>query len=261
MEERKQKEIEYYDKKTKGFSEQKFSEKKQGDFEGFNPLILASYKFFYKLLKKNCRDKIILDYGCGNGIHSIFPLRSGAKKLIGIDLSEESLKIAKKRAEQKGLQEKIEFLKMDCETMEFDDNFFDVILDGGTFSSLDMNKAFPELARILKPDGFLIGIETFGHNPITNLKRKLNEITNKRTKWAAEHIMKNKNLKIAEKYFGKTDIYFFHLISWAIFPFLSLPGSKFLLKILEKIDSLLLKLPFFKKYSFKIVFIFSQPRK
>lgn len=254
MELRKEKEIEYYDKKAETFSD-------KGDFEGFEPQNLASFRFCYKLLKENCQDKIVLDYGCGNGVHSVFPVKMGAKKVIGIDLSEKSLVLCKDRAKKEGIDEKLEFLKMDCEKMNFPDNSFDLIFDGGTFSSLNLRLAYPELARVLKPKGILIGIETFGHNPFANLKRKINKITGKRTEWAAEHIFQMKDLEMAKNYFGKVETHFFHLISWIVFPFLRLPTARFFLKIAEIKDRILLKIPFLRKYAFKVVFIFSKPKK
>lgn len=243
MEERKLKEIEYYDKTVVQSS---------GDFEGFKPQSLASFRYLYQLLGKYCRDKIVLDYGCGNGVHSLVPLKAGAKKVIGIDLSEKSLEIARNRTPG------VEFLVMDCEKMTFPDDYFDVILDGGAFSSLDSNKSLPELARVLKPEGVLIGIETFGHNPLTNLKRKLNKLTGKRTPWAASHIFRQKDLKLAKNYFLKIEVKYFHLFSWLAFPFLRFPGGKLLLKILEFFDRIFLTLPSLKKYGFKIVFVFSK---
>ncbi|MCK4781650.1 class I SAM-dependent methyltransferase [Candidatus Parcubacteria bacterium] len=253
MELRKQKEIEFYDKQA---------QKKQeaGDFEGFNPNLLNSYQFCCQWLKKNCRGKKLLDYGCGNGVHSIFPAQNGAQ-VKGIDLSEPSLEIAKKRAKQEQVEDKIEFLLMDCEKLNFPDNFFDIIFDGGAFSSLDLNKAFPELIRVLKPNGYLIGIETLGHNPIANLKRKFNKLSGKRTGWAESHIFKIKDLKTAERHFNGIEVYFFHIISFLAFPFLNLPGGKILLRLLEKIDKILFKFSFLRKYAFKIVFIFSNPKK
>lgn len=262
MEKRKQKEIEYYDKKAKEWLKEKSIKEWRTDFEGFNPNLLSSFKFLYKILGEKCNDKVVLDYGCGNGIHSIFLAKMGAKKVIGIDLSEPQLLIAKKRAKQEGVEDKTEFLLMDCEKMEFPANFFDIVFDGGTFSSLDLRKVLSELKRVLKPDGFVIGVETFGHNPFTNLKRKINKITKKRTEWAANHIMKNKDLELAKDFFGKIEVYYFHFVSWIAFPFLNLPGGRFLLKLLEEIDKFLLFIfPFFKKYCFKIVFVFSKPRK
>lgn len=177
MEIRKQIEIEHYNKKAKEFS------------KGPTSADLASFKFAYKLLKENCQDKLVLDYGCGNGVHTIAITEMGAKKVMGIDLSEKSLAIARRAVPS------AEFLKMDCEKMDFPDNHFDVIFDGGTFSSLDLKLAWPELARVLKPSGVLIGVETFGHNPIANLKRKLNKITGKRTGWAVEHILAKEKTK------------------------------------------------------------------
>ena len=150
---------------------------------------------------------------------------------------------------------------MDCEKMGFPENYFDIIFDGGTFSSIDINKAYPELSRILKPQGFLLGIETFGHNPFTNLKRKINKLIGKRTNWAAEHIFKIKDLEKAKDYFNKVDVYYFHLISWLAFPFLNLPGGKFLLKFLETMEKILFKIRLLRKYAFKVVFIFSEPKK
>jgi len=261
MEERKQKEIEYYDKKAESVLKEQSKEKVFGDFEGFKPQDLSSFRFFYKLLEDYCNDKLALDYGCGNGIHSAFPLKAGAKRVIAIDLSEKSLEIARNRLEKGGLGEKIEFRKMDCENTEFPDNYFDLILDAGTFSSLDLNKVFPELKRILKPGGILIGIETFGHNPLANLKRSFNKLFGKRTSWAAEHIFQKKDIKEAEKYFSEIETYFFHPISFLAFPFLSFPGGKILLRIFELLDKVLLIFPFLRKYSFKVVFVFKNPIK
>lgn len=251
MEERKQKEVEYYNQRASF----------EGDFEGFKPQKLAAFRYLYNLLGKHSKDKIVLDYGCGNGVHSLAPLRFGAQKVIGIDLSENQLALARKKAEIEGLSGKTEFLSMDCEKLEFPDNSFDLILDGGTFSSLDLDKAFAELVRVLKPNGSLIGIETFGHNPLTNFKRWLNKLTGRRTGWAASHIFQEKDLIRAKNYFNDIEVGYFHAVSWLAFPFLGFPGSSILLKVLEFFDRLVFSLPFLKKYAFKVVFVFSRPIK
>ncbi len=261
MELRKQKEIEHYDRKTEEFSGDVLKMQEEKYIEDFSPLLLESYRFVHKFLEGKCKGKRILDYGCGNGMHSVWLVEYGGQ-VIGIDLSKKSLQVAKERIKNKGIQDKIEFLAMDCEDLEFPENSFDIVFDGGTFSSLDLNNVFPEITRILKPDGFLIGIETLGHNPFTNFKRQINKLTGRRTKWATDHIFKIDDLKRVEKYFKKIEIHFFHLISWITFPFLNLPGGKFLLKLFEKIDNFsILIFPFLRRFSFKIVFIFSEPKK
>jgi ubiquinone/menaquinone biosynthesis C-methylase UbiE len=212
-------------------------------------------------VEKYSKDKIVLDFGCGNGIHSFFIAKAGAKKVVGIDLSEKSLDIAREKAKREGMGERVEFLKMDCEKTEFPENSFDIVFDGGTFSSLDLNNVFPELVRILKPEGRVLGIETFGHNPVTNLKRRFNKATGKRTEWAAEHIFCQKDLKTAQKYFGKIDVCYFHIISFLAIPLLNIAGGKIFLKLLEALDKILFLIPVFRKYAFKVVFIFSSPKK
>lgn len=261
MEERKLKEIEYYDKHAAQRLGQGFASRRQGDFEGFEPLNLSSYRFVYELLKNYCKPGThALDYGCGNGIHSVLPASLGAK-VVGIDLSELSLAIAKKRVEEAGVADRVSFSIMDCESLEFEDNFFDIVFDGGTFSSLDLHKAFPEIARVLKADGVLIGIETLGHNPITNWRRNMSKRTGRRTQWAAEHIFQMKDLGLAREYFGEVNAYFFHLFSWMAFPFAQKPGGKIFLKILQALESPLFHLPFLQPYCFKIVFLFQSPKR
>lgn len=260
MEERKRQEIAYYDKQAeKQLSEMSVRES-EGDFEGFDSFALASYRFCYELLKKHCRNKKILDYGCGNGVHTVFLAKVG-KEVVGIDLSKPSLELAKKRVAGAGVAEKTSFLCMDCEKLEFPDNSFDLVFDGGTLYALDLDKAFREVARVLKPDGVFIGIETFGHNPLTNLNRKINYMRRKRTAWALGHIFQMKDVEKAKQHFGKIEIHFFHFISWFVFPLLSLPGGKFLLHSLEKLEEMLLRAPFFQRYAFKVVLVFASPKK
>jgi len=173
MEERKIREIEYYDKTTKESSG--------------GALVLESYQFLYKVAAPLCEGKKVLDYGCGNGVHTGF-LAAHASEVVGIDLSERSLAVARERRgslmfhqvddrQQNGTKRKAEFLKMDCEALEFPPQSFDVVFDGGTFSSLDFQKAIAEITRVLRPGGILVGIETFGHNPLANLKRAYNKMT------------------------------------------------------------------------------------
>ena len=258
MEKRKEKEMIHYDELAKKWQKQNENKKSEADIENYDVNIFLSYRFCKTWFKNNIKPNIkVLDYGCGHGMYSILPAKLGAE-VYAIDFSKESLKIAKKRVKKEKIKNKIKFIEMDCEKLDFPDNYFDIIWDGGTFSSLDINKGFSELSRVLKPKGKLIGIETFGHNPLINLKRWINKKRGTRTLWAAEHIIKNKDLKFAKKYFNIEKIYYFHLLSMLAFPFRNISGGKSLFKFLDKIDNILLKIPWFKRYAFKIVFIFSK---
>jgi len=249
MEERKQKEIEYYDKQAENF--------KSYDFR---PKVLNSFRFIYRILKSECKDKKVLDYGCGKGYHSVRIAKMGGK-VTGIDLSFGSLQIARKLAAKEGVEETTSFLQMDCEDLKFEDSTFDIVFDGGTFSSLDLDKAMPQIRKVLKKDGKVIAIETFGHNPLGNLKRKFNRLKEKRTEWAEEHILKTKDIESFKDYFGKVEVKYFHLLSLFFIPLLKIPLIQIPLIVFEAIDSLLFKIPLFKKYAFKVVIILSDPKK
>ncbi|MBI4250706.1 class I SAM-dependent methyltransferase [Candidatus Uhrbacteria bacterium] len=261
MEQRKQIEIAHYESHAKEWlSQHGPATTTASDFEGFPPSVLSSYQKCYELATRYGKGKDVLDFGCGNGVH-VPTLASVAQSVVGIDLSESSLDIACRRIANLSDREKIQLKKMDCENLEFSDNTFDLVFDGGVFSSLDFDRALSEIARVLKPDGVLIGIETFGHNPLMNLKRKLNEKSGKRTTWAASHILTTASLKKARQYFANVEVNYFHLLSWIALPFIGKPGGIALLRVLEAIEAALLTIPFLKKYAFKIVFVCSQPIK
>ena len=258
MEERKQREIEYYDK---GAEDAKGEIKEAGSLGGFNPFDLASYKQLKVFYLEKSEGKKVLDFGCGTGIHLPF-LSETASEVVGIDLSSKSVEAAGKLAEAKNIFGKAKVVLGDCEETGMASDSFDIVFDGGTFSSLDLEKAIKEISRLLKPGGCVIGIETLGHNPATNLKRKMNRILGLRTGWAADHIFRVEDLDKVKIYFENIEVKYFHLISWLAFPFLGFPGGKLFLEVLETTDSILISiLPFLKKYSFKIVFVFSNPKK
>lgn len=250
LEDRKIAEIRHYDEDAKNWRGGSF------DVQGVNVMMMESYRYIYEILRREVPEKTVLDYGCGHGMHAV-PITRFGGKVTGVDLSEESLKIAKQRATKEDLGDKIKLVVGDCEALPFADQSFDIVFDGGTFSSLDIEKAFSEIARVLKPGGLLIGIETLGHNPLANFKRWINKKRGIRTGWAADHIMKISDIKSAQKYFNVRDTNFFHFFSMFAFPFRNLPGGKIIFRILDKIDNFILKIPLLKRYAFKVVFIFS----
>ncbi|MFH0791985.1 MAG: class I SAM-dependent methyltransferase [bacterium] len=249
IEERKKKEIDHYDYRAR----MAVDEKSKTDAP-----VLSSYLFCYEQLINHYQGEQLLDYGCGEGHHAINLAKRGIY-VIGIDLSEKSLEVAREKAVREGVSKNIDLRLMDCEKMIFPNRFFDTVFDSGTFSSLDIEKALPEIARVLKPNGQLIGIETFGHNPLTNLIRKINRLRGTRTDWAVNHIVTEEQLKLLKKYFQKVTVYYFHLFSWMAFPLLNLPGGRILLRFLERGEGWLLKRSFFQRHAFKVVFIAERP--
>lgn len=228
--------------------------------ENLNPAIRIPYVFCEELLRHSCRNKKVLDYGCGLGNYSVLMAKSGGE-VTGIDISDVSIEVAREVAIREGVDKQTRFLVMNCEALEFDDDSFDIIFNSGTLSYLDLQKALSEIVRVLKPDGIFLGIDTLGHNLLLNLNRKIKMKRKLRSRWSVDHIFRISDLQMTKRYFGKVEFRFYNLVTLAAVPFSKLPGFYFLLKLLKAVDTVLLKLPFLKKWAFKVVFVLREPNK
>ena len=97
------------------------------------------------------KDKVICDIGCGCGRNLLFASEY-ASKLIGIDLSEESLSFAKKFVKSENMELKLG----DNLDIPLESNSSDLVIsDGVCHHTGDTIGAFKECVRILKPLGSL----------------------------------------------------------------------------------------------------------
>lgn len=259
MEARKQEQIDFYNKLRNIELQKNISNYKYLNSNvKFYSVVRKSQNFFKDWLLKSCKNKKVLDYGCGNGANVLFLAKNGAEA-IGIDISDESIENCKKNAIGEGLDKNATFFVMDAEKMEFDDDYFDVIICAGVLHHLDIRKAYVELARVLKPEGKIICVEPLAYNPLIQLYRRLTP--HLRTKWEVEHILTMKDLKIASYYFNEINYKFFHLATLAAVPFRNLPCFNQTLGLMESIDDALLRLPVIQRMGWQIIFILSQPNK
>jgi ubiquinone/menaquinone biosynthesis C-methylase UbiE len=210
-----------------------------------------------RLLERIANGKKFLDYCCGEGKISIWLAKNGAN-VTGIDISDGSIEIAKANAAAQGLINKPALLIMDAENLEFNDNTFNTIICSGVLHHLDIQKAYLELARVLKPKGEIICIEPLAYNPVFQLYRKMTPRL--RTKWEMEHILTKKEIGFAKKHFNKIEIKFFHLATLAAVPFRKFSEFQSILGVFEKLDYILLKMPLLKWLAWQIVFILSEPK-
>ena len=138
----------------------------------YDLLLQSAHLHFEKLVRDYISANptgVMLDFGCGTGSRTVHLIPSGWS-LIGIDISKESINIA--HSQGAATAQATEYLVMDGEAMSFSKNKFDLIVDYGSFFSLKMDLAIPEMVRVLKPGDLLIAIETLGHNLLFNCKRK-----------------------------------------------------------------------------------------
>lgn len=104
----------------------------------------------------------ILDIACGTGDFSIaIAEHSGeATKILGLDISEGMLEVMKRKLSEKGLENRVNTMVGDSESLPFDDGTFDrVTIAFGIRNFEHREKALKEILRVLKPDGRLIILE------------------------------------------------------------------------------------------------------
>lgn len=257
MELRKQKEREFYNRRTEASQRDEFTYKRLTYSKKFYSVTRKSQTFLRRWILQRCQKKRVLDYCCGIGAFTCF-LAKGSAETVGIDISEVSIEACRKRAIDEKVDKKVSFLVMDAENLEFDNGSFDIIVCMGVLHHLDIQRAYSELARVLKLDGEIICAEPLAHNPLIQLYRKMTP--HLRTEWEAEHILTRSSIKSAEKYFGKVENRFFHLATLAAVPFRNLSVFNFILSLLEAVDGVLLKTPILKWLAWQIVFVLSQPK-
>lgn len=108
-----------------------------------------------KIIKLDTNAKI-LDAGCGNAAHSIRFAKRGYN-VLGIDFSDEALKLSQINVTKENLHKKIELKKESILSLSFKDNIFEMVFCWGVLMHINENEtALSELSRVLKEGGYLI---------------------------------------------------------------------------------------------------------
>ncbi len=82
------------------------------------------------------------------------------QKIIGIDISDGMLDVGRKKIDKAGLQQIIELLNGDSETINFENDSFDAVTVAfGVRNFQHLEKGLSEIYRVLKPGGKLVVLE------------------------------------------------------------------------------------------------------
>ena len=107
-----------------------------------------------KELKKN-QPKLILDVATGTGDLAITASQIlNADKITGIDISEGMLELGRKKLSSLRLDDQIELVHGDSETINYKDSSFDAVMVAfGVRNFENLEKGIAEMLRVLKPGG------------------------------------------------------------------------------------------------------------
>lgn len=103
----------------------------------------------------------ILDIATGTGDLAIMANQQlSPKKILGIDISEEMMKVGKQKVDKLNMSKVISFAKEDCLNLSFNNNTFDAAMVAfGVRNFEDLDKGLQEIHRVLKPGGQLMILE------------------------------------------------------------------------------------------------------
>jgi ubiquinone/menaquinone biosynthesis C-methylase UbiE len=195
----------------------------------------------------------VLEYGCGEGGYA-FDLAKKGSSVTGIDISD--VRIEHARARAAGLAG-LNFKVMNAERLEFPDDTFDLICGAAILHHLDLNPALAEVARTLRGSGEAVFLEPLGHNPLINLYRRLTPAY----RTPDEHPLLLREVRLMSRYFGSVQAQYFHLTVLLASSLSRSLGGRTMARALERVDDLLLRVPFLRRYAWMVVLKLGDPRK
>jgi len=99
----------------------------------------------------------VLDMGCGYGGTARYLARECGCSVVGINVSEKELEVAKATAREAGLVDSLTFERGDFHSLRYADESFDVVWSQEAFlHGADKNQIISEAKRVLVPGGKLI---------------------------------------------------------------------------------------------------------
>ncbi len=109
----------------------------------------------------NAKPKTILDIATGTGDLAIAMVKTGASRIVGLDISKGMLEVGIEKINDKKLSTTIEMVVGDSENLNFEDNSFEAITVAfGVRNFENLEKGLREIYRVLAPKGTLAILET-----------------------------------------------------------------------------------------------------
>ena len=111
------------------------------------------------------RGHTVLDAGSGLGIYSCGLVSKFGCRVVGIDIAENNLEMARARAREERVDKFVAFQQGNIQSLPFDDAAFDLVWCRDMLVHVrDLHQAFSEFARVLKPNGKVVIHTTFATN-------------------------------------------------------------------------------------------------
>lgn len=135
------------------------------NYDGLNRVISFGIDIKWRkrvvAILKNKNPEILLDIATGTGDLAINLVQTGARKIVGLDISPGMLEVGKRKVLEKHMEKTIEMIEGDSENLPFEDNTFDAVTVAfGVRNFETLEKGLSEIHRVLKPTGTFVVLET-----------------------------------------------------------------------------------------------------
>jgi SAM-dependent methyltransferase len=116
--------------------------------------------------------KLVLDYGCGDGINSLLLSRHGAT-VKSLDISPDLIERARLRMHLNGVKDVVEFITGSAHGIPLADESIDVVFGIAILHHLDLTLSSREVHRVLRPGGRAIFQEPVRNSRLVKAIRRL----------------------------------------------------------------------------------------
>jgi demethylmenaquinone methyltransferase/2-methoxy-6-polyprenyl-1,4-benzoquinol methylase len=112
------------------------------------------------IISETQNNPLIIDVATGTGDLAIEALKLSPSRIVGIDISEKMLEIGRRKVKTRNLEDVIEFINCDSESICFEENTFDVAMAAfGVRNFSDPVKGLSEMRRVVRAGGLVVVLE------------------------------------------------------------------------------------------------------
>ena len=157
-------------------------------------VLIDVYKEIADLVIKHLKSGKILEIGPGPGYLSIEIAKLGDFQIIGLDISETMVEIAKRNAQEAGVE--VKFQLGNATNMPFEDNTFDFVVSSGSLHHWkEPVRVFNETYRILRINGKALIGDLRKDAPKEEISEITKEIDSFIMRWGLKHSLRESYTK------------------------------------------------------------------
>jgi SAM-dependent methyltransferase len=196
--------------------------------------------------------KVLLDLACGYSMTPVIFALAGAS-VVALDVAPRTLAIVGRFAAYKGVADRVLTIEAPGEHLPFAEGTFDLIHGSAALHHLQLQRAGPEIARVLRSGGRAAFIDPLGQNPLLEFARDHLPYRNKHPEKATDRPLTLEDVQGFIRYFSQGRYEAFQLAS-LLAKVARLPTSSPIRRPLYAFDRMCFdRLPGMQRYASRVV--------